>query len=164
MLSLVLLGAFDDSLQSLRTFGPHERRAGLVIVIDELSQVLLQFALGMMNALRQTTPSQDAEKAFRQIDPGSMRRRRVKANLGMAAEPVLGRRVVVDVQVVQHDVKFALREVSDYTIHKLQEIHGGSPLLHFRQDPAGSNFYGGEQGLGSMPHVFVGPAAGPFRS
>ena len=86
MLSLVLLGAFDDPLQLLRTFRPHERGARLVIVIDELSEVFLQFALGMMDAVLQTTPRQDAEKAFREIDPGSTRRGRVKVNLGMACQ------------------------------------------------------------------------------
>ena len=105
-------------------------------MIDELSEILLQFALGMMDALLQTTPGQDAEKAFRQIDPGSMRRGRVRVNLGMATEPALSRRVIQD------DVKFALREVSDHTIHKLQKIHRGPSLFHLRQDLAGGNFQG----------------------
>src|SRR5207253_10037772 len=90
-----------------------------------------------MDAVLQTTPRQDAEKAFREIDPGSMRRGRVKVNLRMATEPALSRRVIVDVQVVQDDVKFALREVSDHTIHELQKIHRGPSLFHLCQDLAG---------------------------
>ena len=132
-------------------------------MIDELSEVLLQFALGMMDAVLQATPRQDAEKAFREIDPGSMCRGRVKVNLGMATEPALSRRVIVDVQVIQDDMKFALREVSDHPIHKLQKIYRGPPLLHLRQDLAAGNFQSRQQGLGSMPYVFVGPAAGLFR-
>src|SRR6266700_4224701 len=116
-----------------------------------------------MDAVLQTTPRQDAEKAFREIDPGSMRRGRVKVNLRMATEPALSRRVIVDVQVVQDDVKFALWEVSDHTIHKLQKIHRGPSLFHLRQDLAGGNFQSRQEGLGSMPYVFVGPAAGLFR-
>src|SRR6266567_2191942 len=163
MLSLVLLGAFDDPLQLLRTFRPHEGGARLVIVINELSEVFLQFALGMMDAVLQATPRQEAEKAFREIDPGSMRRRGVKVNLGMATEPALSRRVIVDVQIVQDDVKFALWEVSDHTIHKLQKIHRGPSLFHLSQDLAGGNFQSRQEGLGSMPYVFVGPAARLFR-
>ena len=49
----------------------------------------------------------DAEKAFDHVHPGGMGWRVVEVHPRMAQPPRFGSFILVDVQVVQHDVKFA---------------------------------------------------------
>lgn len=112
-----------------------------------------------MNALLEPTPGQDAEKAFGQIDPGGVSRSMVEVDLGMPPEPSLDGSVLVDVQIVQDDVKLMVRVVPGHLVHETQEIDGG-PSLHFSQSPAGGNLQGGQQRVGSVPDIFMGPTPG----
>lgn len=94
----------------LRSPGPGERCAGLVVVLDELQQELLEFALGAVDALRQALPTENTAKAFHQVDPGSVGGRVIKMHSGMAPEPSASRLVFVDVPIVQNSVQVAFGE------------------------------------------------------
>lgn len=155
MRRLILSGLLNNMLQVLRSLRPHEGGTGFVIVVDELQKVLFQFPPRAMDAPLEPAPGQDAEKAFGQVDPGGMRRGMAKVNLRMPPEPSLGSRALVDVQVVQSNVKLAVRVVPRHLVHKTQEIHGG-PSFHFDQNLAGGNFQGCQQGKGF-------PVLGPTR-
>ncbi len=159
MRRLILSGLLNNMLQVLRSLRPHEGGTGFVIVVDELQKVLFQFPPRAMDAPLEPAPGQDAEKAFGQVDPGGMRRGMVKVDLGMPPEPSLGGRALVDVQVVQDNVKLAVRVVPRHLVHETQEIDGGSSF-HFGQNLAGGNFQGRQQGMGTVPDIFIGPTAG----
>ena len=160
---LILLGLFNNVLQVLGPFRPDERGTGFVIVLNERQKVLFQFPPGAMNALLEPAPGQDAEEAFSQVDPGGVRRSVVEMDLGMTPEPSLGGTALVDVQVVQDDVKLAVRVVPRHLVHETQEIDGG-PSLHFGQNPPGGNLQGGQQRVGSVPDIFIGPTPGLLGS
>ena len=74
-------------------------------MLNELLQVLFQFLLGMVHALLQALPRQDAKETLDQIHPRGMGRRIVTMHSGMAGQPVLGRLIFVDVQVIQDQVQ-----------------------------------------------------------
>jgi len=63
----------------------------------------------MVHAWLQALPGQDAKEALDQIHPGGVGRRRVTMHSGMAGQPVLGRFVFVNVQVIQNQVQVDLR-------------------------------------------------------
>ena len=97
MKSLILLGGLDDPLQVFRAFGPGEWIAGLVVAGEEAAEEFLEILFGMLDAMRQTLLTQDAEEAFDEVHPRGMRGGVVKEDLRMAAEPPPGCQVLVDV-------------------------------------------------------------------
>lgn len=71
----------------------------------------------------------------------------------------MGGRALVDVQIVQDNVKLAVRVVPRHLVHETQEIDRG-PLIHFGQNLAGGNFQGRQQGMVAVPDIFISPTAG----
>ena len=128
-------------------------------MIDKVQKVFLQFLPRAMDALLQSAPGQDAKEAFGQVDPGGVRGGVVKVNLGMTTEPALGGSALVDVQVVQDHVQFALREMPNHLVHETQEVDGG-PALHFAQNFPGGNLQGRRQQgqLLRRPQAGFGPS------
>ena len=84
----------------------------------------------------------------------------VKVHSGMTQEPLFGGFVLVDVEVVQHDVKGAYGVGLHDVVHETQKVHRGPPVSHMGDYFAGGNLQGGQQGLCAMTDVFVGPGAG----
>ena len=109
-LSIVVcrLRGFDNALELLGAFGPRKRGTRLVVLVKVLQEKCSQRHLRAVDALGESLLAQDAEKDLDEIDPRGMRRRVMKADLGMTLEPPLGRGVLVNVQVVEHDMQVAL--------------------------------------------------------
>jgi hypothetical protein len=56
----------------LRALGPSERIAGLVIAGEETVEEFLEILLGMLNAVRQTLLTEDAEETLDEVHPRGM--------------------------------------------------------------------------------------------
>src|SRR4029450_9064702 len=102
---LVLLGGFDDALELLRPLGPSERRGVLAVFLQVSNQKVLQIFLGALYALGQCLPSENAKSAFDHVHPGSVCWGVVEMDPRMSQEPLFGRFVLVDVEIVQDDMK-----------------------------------------------------------
>ena len=86
----------------------------------------------------------------------------VEVDPGVALEPLLSRFVFVNIEVVQNNVELTVGKTNGHLVHEIQEVDRGSPLPDVGQDPAAGNFQSGQQRLGSMPNILVGPTAGLF--
>ncbi len=157
MFGLVLLGRFNDPPEFFRSLPPSEGLTGIIVVGKELQQKVLELLLGAMNTLRQTSLAQDAEEAFHHIHPRGVGGGMVKVHARVMLQPSFRRIILVNVQVVQDDVKVAARKSGGHVVHKAQEVYRGPALLDMRQDLAGGNLQRGQQGLRAMTDVLVGP-------
>ena len=104
---LILLGCFDNALEVFRALGPSEGSRILAVLLQVSKQQILQVFLGTLHALRQRLPGENAEKAFDRVHPGGVRGSVVEMHPRMSQQSLFGRFVLVDVQVIQHNVKFA---------------------------------------------------------
>jgi hypothetical protein len=77
--------------------------------------------------------------------------------LANASEAIFGRLVLVDVEVVQENVKFADGIGLDDFVHETEKVHRGAPVADMRHHFAGSDFRGSQLRLRAMTDVFVGP-------
>src|SRR5262249_62237710 len=59
------------------------------------------------------------------------------------------------VEVVEEDVKLAIRQGSNEAVHEAEELDTGTPLGMLRDDPPGGNLKRCEQGRGAVPPVVV---------
>src|ERR1019366_9195692 len=89
------------------TLGPGEWRGVLAVCFQVAHQKLLQLLFGTVHALLQRLPGENAEKAFHHIHPGSVGGSVMEMHSRMTQEPLFGGFVLVDIEVVQHDAKFA---------------------------------------------------------
>ena len=69
---------------------------------------------------------------------------------GMTQEPLFGGFVLVDVKVVQHDVKGAYGVGLYDVVHETQKVHRGPPVSDMGDYFAGGNLQGGQQRLCAM--------------
>src|SRR4029450_2946003 len=120
---LILFGRFDDALELLRPFGPSERRRVLTVFLEVSNQKILQVFLGALHALCPWLPSENAKKAFDHVHPGGMGWGVVEMYSRMTQEPIFGRFILVDVEVIQNDVKFVDWIGLHHLVHEPQEIH-----------------------------------------
>jgi len=89
MLCLVLLCEFDDSLKFLRPLGPNKRLAMLVVFGEVGLEKALQFLARLMNGLLESLPGENAEKAFDQIGPRSVRAGDSRRGYRLARHPMM---------------------------------------------------------------------------
>ena len=80
----------------------------------------------------------------------------------MSQQPLFGRFIFVDVQVVQHDVKFAERIRLHHVVHKTEKVHCRSAIADMCDYLAGSDLQSRQQRLRAVTDVFVGPGARLF--
>lgn len=158
MSCLVVLGGLDNVLEFFGSLGPGERLAGVVVAVKKVREEIFEILLGVLHAVRKPLLAQDTEEALDQIDPGCVRGSVVKAHPGMAADPASQSFVFVDVQIIRHDVQFAIRIGPHDFIHEAEEIHRSAPIPNVSEHFSGGNFQGGNQRLRSVSHVLVGPA------
>ena len=69
MISLILLGGFDDALKVFRPFCPSKGIGVHVVILKVPVKKGFQLGLGSLNALAKTLFGEDAEEAFDQIEP-----------------------------------------------------------------------------------------------
>ena len=103
---MVLLRGFDDALEVFRPFGPGERGRILAVFLQISNQKILQVFLGTLDALGKRLPCQNAEETLDHIHPRGVRCGVVEMHTGMPQEPLLGRFVFMNVEIVEDDVKF----------------------------------------------------------
>ena len=157
---LILLGCFDDALELVRPLGPSERCGVLAVFLKVSNQKILQVFLGALHAVRQSLPSENAKKAFDQIHPGSVCWGVVEMDSRMAQEPLFGRFVLVDVEIIEHDVKLVNRIGLYDFVHEAQEIHRRAAITDMSDHLSGGDLERGQQRLRAMTLVFVGPGTG----
>ena len=63
------------------------------------------------------------------------------------------------VEIVEDDVKLAIREGGNDAVHEAEELDTAAPLRMRRDDPPGGHFERCEQGRGAVPLVVVALAA-----
>ena len=78
----------------------------------------------------------------------------------MPQEPLFGGLILVDIQVVQYDVKFAERIGPHHLIQETQEVHRRPAIPNVSDHFAGCDLQGRQQRLSAVTDVFVGPGAG----
>ena len=156
--SLILLGGFDDALKLLWALGPGERITGLVVVGKEPAKELFEILFRSLDAVGQPLLTENTEEAFDEIQPGGMSRGVMKPHLWMTVQPVAGSLILMSVQVIDYHMQLAIRMGSHDIIHELQEVvDGGAPVTDVSHHLAGSNFESSDQGLGSVPDIFIRP-------
>jgi transposase len=89
-----------------------------VVGADEVIDVLLQLRDGGERCAVQRLALQDGEPCLDLIEPGCPRRRKMKLHHGVLFEPAL---VLMSVEVVEDDVKFAVRKGCDQPVHEAKE-------------------------------------------
>jgi len=94
---LIVSDRLNDVSEFLWAFCPDERRAGLIVMRDELQQILLQFPSRAMHAFLEPSPRQDTEETPGQVDPGSVHRSTMKMHTALPPEPALGGGAFVNV-------------------------------------------------------------------
>ena len=115
---MILLGGLDDALEVFRPFGPGERRRILAVFLEIANQEILQVFLGTLNALGKCLPGEKAEEALDHVHPRGVRRSVVKMYAWVTQEPLFGRFVFVNVEIVEDDVKFANGIGSHDVVHE----------------------------------------------
>ena len=155
--SLIFLGGFDDALKLLWAFGPGERITGLVVVGKESAKEFFEILFRSLDAVGQPLLTENTEEAFDEIQPGGMSRGVMKPHLWMTVQPAAGSFILMNVQVIDYHVQLAIRMSSHNLIHEPQEVDGGAPVTDVSHHLAGSNFQSSDQGLGSVPDIFIGP-------
>ena len=115
---LVLLGGFDDALEVFRPFGPGKRRRILAVFLQISNQEILQVSLGTLDASGKCLPGENAEEALDHVHPRGVRRSVVEMHAWMSQEPLFGRFVFMNVEIVEDDVKFANRVGSHDLVHE----------------------------------------------
>jgi hypothetical protein len=76
----------------------------LVVAGEKAVEEFLEIPLRPLHTVRQPLLAENAKEAFDEIQPGAMGRSVVKANLGMAAQPLAGSVILMNVQVIDYDM------------------------------------------------------------
>lgn len=133
----MLFGELNDAPKLGGAFGPGEGTAGLVIASDISVEEALQLPARAMDGVLQGLFGHDAKEAFDEVDPGSVRRAVMKADLGMRGQPLRRGVIVVGVEIVQHDAKPLLAMLGHHRVHELQEGFAAAVVAHMGGDFAG---------------------------
>src|SRR6476620_11158629 len=80
----------------------------------------------------------------------------MEEDLGVFLEPALV--LLVRIEIVEDDVKRAIREGGNEAVHEAEELDAAAALGMGCDDPAGSDLERGEQGRGAVPPVVVAVA------
>ena len=115
---MVFLGGFDDALEVFRPSGPGEGRWVLAVFVQISNKEILQVFFGTLDALGKCLPSENAEEALDHVHPRGVRSSVVEMHAWMTQEPLFGRFVFMNVEIVEDDVKFANRVGSHDLVHE----------------------------------------------
>ena len=87
------------------------------------------------------------------IEPGRTCGREMKFHIGMCLEPFLV--LLVGVEVVENDVKLAVRKCCGHAIHKVEKLDPATSFRMRRKDLPGGDFQRGKQRGRAVPLVVV---------
>src|SRR6266849_9612239 len=104
-----------------KPLGPFKRSRRLIVELYKGIDGLPQLLGGSETGSLQRLPAQDAEPAFDLVEPGSVRRRVMKMDAGVAATPAVmfG---FMGVQVVHNHMQLLARISRHQTVHEIQEF------------------------------------------
>src|SRR3981081_2087693 len=111
--------AFEAALTDL-FLGPDERLSFVVICFDVGIDVLLELFEACEGCAAKRLPLQDREPYLDLVEPRRACRREMKLHVGMGLEPLVVH--LVGVEVVEDDVKLAVRKSCGDTVHKVEEF------------------------------------------
>src|SRR6202011_1556862 len=77
----------------------------------------------------------------------------MEPHVGVFLEPALV--LLMRVEIVEDDVKLAIREGGNEAVHEAEELDTAAPFGMRRDDPPGGDLECGEQGRGAVPLVVV---------
>src|SRR5437016_7845646 len=115
--------------------------------------MLLQLLDGGERGAVQGLALRDREPCFDLIEPRRPRWGEMETDFGVFLEPALV--LLMRVEIVDNDVKLAIREGGNDAVHEAEELDTAAPLGMRRDDPSGGDFERGKQGRGAMPLVVV---------
>ena len=135
-------------------FGPLEGCGRRIVGFDEVIDRAAELPRRSETRSSQRLPTENAEPNLDLIQPGGVRWGVVKANVWMAPEPtvVLG---PMSIQIVQHDVDFALRMCRHNPVHEVQEFSSTTALIVSGLNLARSHIKGSKQRGRAMTLVTV---------
>src|SRR5271169_383090 len=81
----------------------------------------------------------------------------MEMDFGVFLEPALV--LLMRVEIVEDDVKLAIREGGNDAVHEAEEFDTAAPLGMRRDNPSGGDFERGEQGRGAVPLVVMALAS-----
>src|ERR1019366_804069 len=117
--------AFEATLTDL-FLGPDEGLGLVVISFDIGIDVQLELFEACEGGAAERLPLQDREPYFDLIEPGRTCRREMKLHIGMGLEPILV--LFVGVEVVEDDVKLAVRKSRSDAVHEVEKFDAATPL------------------------------------
>jgi hypothetical protein len=95
----------------------------------------------------------DGEPCLDLIEPGSSRWGEMEMHSRMLLQPALV--LLVGIEIIQHDVKLAVRKSCNDLVHEAEEFDAPAPLFVLAQNLAGRDIESREQGPRPMPLVVV---------
>jgi len=102
----------------------------------------------------ESLPPQYAKPAFHLVEPRGMSRSVMEVDVGMLDHPavMLG---LVGIKVVQDDMEFPLRIMSNKLIHKVQKLPPAPVRVMAHLNKSRGDFQGGKEGSGAMPFILM---------
>ena len=144
--------AFEGSLANFFP-GPDEWLGPGVIFCDERIDMLLQLLDSRERCAAERLALQNGEPYLDLIEPRRSCRREVEVHFGVLLEPTLI--LLVGVEVVDDDVKLAIRKGGNDAVHEAEELHATAPFRMRGYNLAGSDLECCKQGRRSVPLVIV---------
>src|ERR1019366_3011566 len=117
--------AFEATLTDL-FLGPDEGLGLVVISFDIGIDVQLELFEACEGGAAERLPLQDREPYLDLVEPGRACRREMKSNIGMGLEPMFV--FLVGVEVVEDDVKLAVRKSRGNAVHEVEEFDAATPF------------------------------------
>src|SRR4051812_19215907 len=133
---LILLSSLDDALQLFGSLGPCEGTTVGVVRGNELLNKIFEILFGSLNAMCQALFAQNTEEAFDQIHPGSMGGSVMERDEFVAFQPPVGGLVLMNVEIIRHDMKLLLRIGAHDVIHEAEKVYGTSWVTDMGYDLA----------------------------
>ena len=100
--------------------------------------MLLKLFEGREGSAAERLSLQDREPDLDLIEPGRACRREMKCHIGMGLEPILV--LLVGVEVVEDDVKLAVRKGRGEAVHEVEKLHTPTAFRMRRDDLSGGDF------------------------
>src|ERR1044071_6857527 len=138
----------DDGL------GPDERDGAGVVAADEIIDVAPELLNVGEAGGGQGAALEDGEPDLDLVEPGTVGRGEVQADVGMAGEPALALGLVGR-KIVEDDVDLLARIGRDEAVHEVKELDAPAPLVMAGSDLAGEHVERGKQGRGAVALVVV---------
>ena len=106
--------------------GPDEGLGSVVVRVDVGIDVFLKLFEACEGSAAERLPLQDREPYLDLIEPGRACRREMKLHIGVGLEPMFV--FLVGVEVVEDDVKLAVRKSRGDAAHEVEKLDAATPF------------------------------------